>query len=1169
MARERGMMVEKGRGKVKEKEVVGKAEFPNRPIHHQWHHHHKPWGAKEVGEQGRSVIHRNEGVQVSWREGTGTCAKTHPPRKVGGAPSFPPGSHSSPAGILSPKLTSPIPKGVWRALDLFSGSGSVAKTLRKLGWEVVTLDNASRVRADIPMDIMDWKFWEVPKGYFQLVAASPPCQEYSQAKTMGSRDLEGADRLVRRTLDIIAHFDPPLWWLENPRGGQLKDRGLLDRFPFVDVDYCQFEGWGYKKPTRIWGSSQIRLLSPKLCHPECPNRDPHTRKHFQQLGGYGPQVSTWNKGRIPEGLIKYLLSSAPEVGPGNQAPVWGEEGRDENLFPPSFSRSPRAFPRDVHVQAGRSGYDGTAHGGLCTAHGGLHGGLTLAKEVCFKQPMVSPHGLQVRTGGGSSHGGHMEVTVPGVQQLPPAPPSVVFDSHKVHQVQVREVVVPLYALGRSNQVHPKSRELQLVLPLTLLVGDREVVKVKALVDTGAQANLINDSLIPQNCLQWAREQLHLVAANGLSIPGGNYEVHTRTTLQQVTKNGNLVGVQDLEVSFHVARLGLDAILSYPWLAANGLVVGPQENSLMLPHPEQLFLQPWGQGVQWMSVERDGGEGMDAVKVGGECVGLCVIRKCNQVGDQKGGAYLDASLACECVGACVGAPGLEDSPGQPEEALQGIEPRPRPGVGKGEPGSGGFPGSALTGTCHHTRPWQAPLTPLVQGDSLDQLEGNLHKFQSRSRPGEGQDETGLGDSPTQLEGVLPSQSNPRPRPVHRVGACVVVCVDDLGDASSRVAGVKEARQDVSQGEEERGQCARMREAKKFPTSPTTSVSSVPSTLPKVQTSDTKDYSPSVPKSLPSRRLTENHVPPEVTFFGISYPLWEDASEGLGREVNTYAVSPRSARRLGRKRSDYWTTQRYSVRPEVVLEVLEIFGVEPEVDVFADKENHVLERWWGKGGEKEDAWEGSWDFREQGYLWMNPPFGVLWEVVDKIVEDGARVILICPNWPRDKWWKKLRALAVDEVWYPKGTKIFIREGELMPGTKLGVHAYLVDGTLGLTDRVANKLKSDTKKVSGKITPVNMFKFGEQGKTGWDDEGKVEEYRKKIHEDFDGTVLGSKVPRDPPIRGLFGEARIDLVDGATPVRQKPFVLHGERLEAHKKVTLDWLENGFIEPIPGGKEA
>ena len=217
------------------------------------------------------------------------------------------------------------------------------------------MDKASRVRADIPSDITQWKFWEAPKGYFQLIAVSPPCQEYSQAKTVGVRDLKGADQLVRRTLHIIAHFHPLFWWLENPRGGYLKDRGLLDRFPFIDVDYCQFEVWGYKKPTRIWGSAQIGNLTSKLCHPGCPNLDPQTNRHFQQLGGYGPQVLPWNKGRIPEGLILYLLTSAPDVGPGNQAPLWGEEGRDENFFRSSHSLS---------FQVVRSGATGVFEGVL-------------------------------------------------------------------------------------------------------------------------------------------------------------------------------------------------------------------------------------------------------------------------------------------------------------------------------------------------------------------------------------------------------------------------------------------------------------------------------------------------------------------------------------------------------------------------------------------------------------------------------------------------------------------------------------------------------------------------------------------------------------------------------------------------------------------------------------
>ena len=77
--------------------------------------------------------------------------------------------------------------------------------------------------------------------------------------------------------------------------------------------------------------------------------------------------------------------------------------------------------------------------------------------------------------------------------------------------------------------------LQLILSLILHVGMGQVIEIEALVDTGAQANLINEELIPQGCNEWAREQLTLVAANGLSIPRGNYEVHTSLSLQKFTR----------------------------------------------------------------------------------------------------------------------------------------------------------------------------------------------------------------------------------------------------------------------------------------------------------------------------------------------------------------------------------------------------------------------------------------------------------------------------------------------------------------------------------------------------------------------------------------------------------------------------------------------------------
>ena len=56
---------------------------------------------------------------------------------------------------------------------------------------------------------MDWDFRaEFPPGHFHLIAAGPPCTEYSIAKTVGVRNLEWADQLVCRTKEIIEEFNP-------------------------------------------------------------------------------------------------------------------------------------------------------------------------------------------------------------------------------------------------------------------------------------------------------------------------------------------------------------------------------------------------------------------------------------------------------------------------------------------------------------------------------------------------------------------------------------------------------------------------------------------------------------------------------------------------------------------------------------------------------------------------------------------------------------------------------------------------------------------------------------------------------------------------------------------------------------------------------------------------
>ena len=84
-----------------------------------------------------------------------------------------------------------------RLLELFSGTGSVGDVARDLGYTVISLDGD--MEANIQIDIMDWDYTFFERKSFDVIWASPPCTEYSRAKTRAPRDIEGANEIVQRT----------------------------------------------------------------------------------------------------------------------------------------------------------------------------------------------------------------------------------------------------------------------------------------------------------------------------------------------------------------------------------------------------------------------------------------------------------------------------------------------------------------------------------------------------------------------------------------------------------------------------------------------------------------------------------------------------------------------------------------------------------------------------------------------------------------------------------------------------------------------------------------------------------------------------------------------------------------------------------------------------------
>ena len=158
-----------------------------------------------------------------------------------------------------------------RLLELFAGSGSVGKSFKKLGWEVVSLDLSPDFNPTILANLMDWDY-QAYGGEFDCIHASPPCTHYSRARTVAKtpRDLDGSDALVRRTLDILDHYNPKVFIIENPFTGMMKDRPVMQGMKkhMRVITYCKY-GLPYKKATSIW--TNLHAWTPReACCKACP-----------------------------------------------------------------------------------------------------------------------------------------------------------------------------------------------------------------------------------------------------------------------------------------------------------------------------------------------------------------------------------------------------------------------------------------------------------------------------------------------------------------------------------------------------------------------------------------------------------------------------------------------------------------------------------------------------------------------------------------------------------------------------------------------------------------------------------------------------------------------------------------------------------------------------------
>lgn len=201
-----------------------------------------------------------------------------------------------------------------KVLELFAGSRSIGKAAESLGMEVFSSDLLQFDKIDYAVSILDFDVTKVPFKP-NIIWASPPCTGFSVA-ALGHHWTGGKGayipatdtarlgiELVKKTIEVIEHFQPDYWFIENPRG-VLRKMPFMNRFKRNTVTYCQY-GDERMKPTDIWTNSD-KWVPRKMCK----NGDPcHVAAPRGSRTGTQGRSNAYERSKIPDELCVEILKS--------------------------------------------------------------------------------------------------------------------------------------------------------------------------------------------------------------------------------------------------------------------------------------------------------------------------------------------------------------------------------------------------------------------------------------------------------------------------------------------------------------------------------------------------------------------------------------------------------------------------------------------------------------------------------------------------------------------------------------------------------------------------------------------------------------------------------------------------------------------------------------------
>ena len=141
---------------------------------------------------------------------------------------------------------------------------------------------------------------------------------------------------------------------------------------------------------------------------------------------------------------------------------------------------------------------------------------------------------------------------------------------------------------------------------------------------------------------------------------------------------------------------------------------------------------------------------------------------------------------------------------------------------------------------------------------------------------------------------------------------------------------------------------------------------------------------------------------------------------------------------------WDREQVMLNPVVFRQMRKHFRFKPSVDLFASSTHRQLPRYYSKVRDPQavgrDAFQADWQAESAPYA--NPPWSQISRVLNKVIQDQVRLLLVLPDWQRAPWYPTFQHLCEKSLLLD-GPIYLDDEGHLRPKPRWNTRVAVVNG------------------------------------------------------------------------------------------------------------------------------